>query len=307
MNVIFGVDVGGTEIKIGKFIDDKLMVKDVIATDVSNSGNNILSDIFKYLKAHLQKDEKLLGIGIGLPGPVKGNKVLGAQNLGWKVKDVVSEAREYFPQTLIRLSNDANAAALGESYYGAAKGFKNVVMLTMGTGLGGGLIINGHIYEGNNGSSGEVGHICIKKNGRKCSCGLNGCLEQYVSATGIVNTALELRLNKDTLLNKNDLTCKDVFDLAKKGDKIANEVVEEATDDLAIGIASICNTLNPELVVLGGGVSKAGNFLLEKVVSKFEKYAFYSIRNTSFTLATLGNDAGIYGCFHLIKEYFDEN
>lgn len=306
MKCIFGVDLGGTNIKIGKFIDDKLIKKYSIPTNTSDFGKNIIKDICLSINENLESDE-LVGIGIGVPGPAKSGKVYGAQNLGWKEVNVKEEISAYFPNILIEVVNDANAALFGEYYCGSAKGYPNVVMLTLGTGLGGGIIINGKIYEGSNGSSGEVGHISLVENGRSCTCGLKGCLEQYVSAVGILKTAYEMRLNKKTLLNKDDLTCKDVFDFAKNGDKIALDVVNDMSEKLARGAASICNTLNPDLLLLGGGVSRAGEFLLNRVKEKFKKYAFYSIKDTKIALASLGNDAGIFGSFYAVRSKLNEN
>lgn len=306
MKCIFGVDLGGTNIKIGKFVDDKLVKKYSIITDTSNFGKNIIKDICLSIKENLENDE-LVGIGIGVPGPAKFGKVYGAQNLGWKEVNVKEEINAYFPKTLIEVVNDANAALFGEYYCGSAKGYPNVVMLTLGTGLGGGIIINGKVYEGSNGSSGEVGHISLVENGRSCTCGLKGCLEQYVSAVGILKTAYEMRVNKETLLNEENLTCKDVFDFAKNGDKVSLDVVNDMSEKLARGAASICNTLNPDLLLLGGGVSKAGEFLLDKVKEKFKRYAFYSIKDTKIALASLGNDAGIFGSFYAIRSRLDEN
>lgn len=306
MKCIFGVDLGGTNIKIGKFIDDKLIKKYSIDTDTSYDGKNIIKDICLSIKENLENDE-LIGIGIGVPGPAKCGKVYGAQNLGWKEVNVKEEINAYFPKALVEVLNDANAALFGEYYCGSAKGYPNVVMLTLGTGLGGGIVIDGKIYEGSNGSSGEVGHISLVENGRSCTCGLKGCLEQYVSAVGILKTAHEMRVNKETLLNKEDLTCKDVFDFAKNGDKVALDVVNDMSEKLARGAASICNTLNPDLLLLGGGVSKTGEFLLNRVKEKFKKYAFYSIKDTKIALASLGNDAGIFGSFYAIRSRLDEN
>ena len=303
---IFGIDVGGTQIKIGKFVNDELVLKFAIDTDTSDEGKNIISDIGKVIRDNLG-DCELLGIGVGIPGPVHKGIVLGAQNIGWEIVDAKSLLEEEFPGTTIELMNDANAAVLGEYYCGSAKGYPNIVMLTLGTGVGGGIIINEKVYEGANGSSGELGHLQMEKGGRPCSCGLHGCLEQYVSATGVLKTAHIFREGKDTLLNKENLTCKEVFDFAKAGDKVAMDVVEDMTEKLAIGCADICNTLNPDLLLIGGGVSRAGDFMLDKVKEKFLDYSFYSIRNTEFKIASLGNDAGIYGDYFAVKRKINEN
>ncbi len=308
MKCIFGIDLGGTQIKIGKFIDGKLVLKYAIDTDVSDNGKNIINDICVTIEKNLNSDT-LIGIGIDVPGPVKDGWVLGAQNIGWKSVNVKEEISNRFPNVLVEVLNDANAALYGEYYCGGAKGYKNVVMMTLGTGLGGGIIIDGKVYEGANGSSGEIGHICIDKNGRDCTCGLKGCVEQYTSAVGILRTANEMRKScgKETMLNKENLTCKDVFDFAKLGDEFALEVIEDVTDKLAIGAAAVCNTLNPDLMLVGGGVSKAGEFLLERLEKKFKKYAFYSVRDTKFALAKLGNDAGIFGSFYSVWCKVDES
>lgn len=305
MKCIFGVDVGGTQIKVGKFIEGELVLKYSIDTDSSNNGEKIFDEVCRSIMNTLGDDE-LVGVGIGVPGPVLENKVLKAHALGWSVIDVKKKINCYFPNAFVKVLNDANAAAYAEVTNGAAKGYNNVIMLTIGTGLGGGTIINGKIYEGSNGSSGEIGHICLERNGRSCNCGLHGCLEQYASAKGIVRTAIEKRENKNTLLNKDCLTCKEIFEFAKIGDKVACEVVEEFSEQLAIGCADICNVFNPELILLGGGVSEAGNFLLDKVKRKFSDFAFHTMKNTEFALANLGNDAGIYGNYYAVRCLLDE-
>ena len=256
--IIFGIDLGGTQIKFGKFDLNNLLDKFAIDTDISDEGTHIIPNICSTIKDHLKPSEELIGVSIGVPGPVLKGVVLGAQNINWLEVDVIKEINKFFPNIIVNVLNDANAALLGEVGFGSAKGYSNAILLTLGTGLGGGILIDGKVYEGANGSSGEVGHICLEKNGRECTCGLKGCLEQYVSATGIVKTAMELKSGKISCLNDHPFTAKDVFDYAKEGDEVALEVVERVTDDLAIGVASICNTLNPEVVLLGGGVSKAG-------------------------------------------------
>lgn len=298
MKVIVGVDIGGTEIKVGKFSDGKLIDKKSLKTDISNYGSNIIKDIFVAVDNMVGQDN-LVGLGIGVPGPVAKGKVLGAQNLGWEEVDLISKVKNHYPNIKVAIINDANAATFGELAYGSAQGYHSVVMLTLGTGVGGGIVINDQLLEGATGSAGEVGHIKVEGNNpRHCTCGLFGCLEQYASATGVVKTALELRKDKVTLLHKANLTCKDVFDFAQAGDEISMMVVEQMTDYLASGCATIADVVNPEVIILGGGVSKAGEYLREKVASKFKKVCFYSVKNTKFTLATLGNDAGIYGAMH---------
>lgn len=305
MKIIFGVDLGGTQIKFGKFSLDKMIEKYSIDTDVSDNGTHIIPDICKSIKENI-KDDELVGISIGVPGPVKNGIVIGAENINWGVINVYQEVRKFFPDVIIKVLNDANSALLGENYLGSAKGFSDVLMLTLGTGVGGGILINGKVYEGANGSSGEVGHICLEKNGRKCACGLYGCAEQYVSATGIVKTALEYREGKETLLNKDDLTCYDIFQFAKINDKVALDVVNKYIDDLAIICNDVATSFNPELILIGGGVSKAGDFLLNKLKEKYLEHTFYTVKDTKFALAILGNDAGIIGDFYAIRSEINE-
>ena len=298
MKVIVGVDIGGTEIKVGKFNDGQLIEKKSIKTDTTDYGSRIIKDIFQVVDELLGQDT-LEGIGIGVPGPVVKGIVLGAQNLGWDEIDLTSKVKNHYPHAHVAIVNDANAATFGEVAYGSAKGYHHVVMITLGTGVGGGIVIHDQLLEGFSGSAGDVGHIRVQEtNPRRCSCGLFGCLEQYASATGVVKTAYELRKGKNTRLNKPNLTCKEVFDFAKEGDEVSIQVVESMTDYLASGCATIADVVNPEVIILGGGVSKAGPYLCEKVANKFKKLCFYSVRNTKFMLATLGNDAGIYGAMH---------
>lgn len=295
MNCIFGIDIGGTEIKIGKFYDDKLVLKTSIKTNTSENGKFILNDIFNKIDELLEEDH-LVGIGVGVPGPVVNGVVLGAQNIGWGKVDAASIINERYPGISVKILNDANAAALGEMASGGARKYKSFVFMTIGTGIGGGIVINGQLVEGNNGSTGEIGHIRVGfENTRKCTCGLYDCIETYASATGIVRTANELKVDRKTKLNDVEITAKNIFDVAKLGDEVALEVVEIMVEKLSSAIAAIANTVNPEAIVIGGGVSKAGEFLLSRLEKRFKELAFYSVRNTEFALATLGNDAGIYG------------
>lgn len=300
MKFIMGIDIGGTEVKLGKFIGGELVTKYSLKTDISNYGNNIINDIFLAIDS-LSSSDKLVGVGIGVPGPVLNGKVLGAQNLGWEEVDLASEFHQRYRDIKVVVLNDANAATYGELAYGAASGYHSLVMLTLGTGIGGGIVINDQLLEGATGAAGEVGHLRVSEvNPRHCTCGLFGCLEQYASATGVLKTAYELRKDQETALNKPNLTCKEVFDYAKLGDAVALSVVESMTDYLASGCASIADIVNPEIILLGGGLSKAGEFLRAKVEKKFKNLCFYAVNKTKFALATLGNDAGIYGAMHAV-------
>lgn len=302
MKCIIGVDIGGTKIKLGKFYDNQLILKEDMKTNKKDKGKYILNEVYTKVDELVGNDE-LIAIGIGVPGPVVDGVVLGAHNLGWKEKDIKSEVIQHFPGIKCTVLNDANAATLGEMAYGGGKGYKDFVFITLGTGIGGGIVINNELIEGSTGSCGEIGHIRVGfENQRKCSCGLYDCVEQYASATGVVKTAEVFRINRDTKLNKIPLTSKNVFDLAKTGDEVACEVVDNMVEKFATSLSQIANTINPEAFVIGGGVSKAGSFLLDKLDKRFKQLAFFSVRDVKFELAKLGNEAGIYGNMYRVSQ-----
>lgn len=317
-NWIAGVDLGGTTTKIAFVtMDGEIVHKWEIPTDNSNEGQNITANIAKAIneKLHLvgRTNDHLLGIGMGAPGPVdyKTGIILNTVNLGWKDNFPLKESLEAATSLPAAIENDANCAALGEMWKGAGNGAKDLVCVTLGTGVGGGVITNGNIVQGVNGAAGEIGHItAIPFGGAPCNCGRTGCLETVASATGIVRLAMaELSAGgppKGELAMKfagnGSVTAKDVFDAARNGDDLAKKVLDKVTFHLGFVLASIANTLNPEKIVLGGGVSKAGAILLHSVREYFEKYAFSSVKNsTQLTLATLGNDAGVLGAAWIIK------
>ena len=305
MKCIMGFDVGGTNIKIGKFLfdDEKhdyvLSENYYIKTIIGENEQAILEQIRTEIDKNIN-DCELVGVGIGIPGPVKDGIVLKAQNINWEIVNVKEELGKFYPDVHFTVLNDANAATLGEWYYGSKEHVPNMVFVTLGTGIGGGIVVNGKLLEGANGSAGEIGHIKIFPfNGRPCTCGLVGCIEQYASATGIAITARGMVKNGPTSLKrKYHLNAKDVFDEAKKGDAIALEIVDKTCYYLAIALSAIANTINPNKIVIGGGVSKNGDFLLDCIKKHFEKLSFYSVKDTEITLATLFNDAGIYGCLY---------
>lgn len=296
MNVLYGIDIGGTTIKIGKFSKNKLLNKYSIPTKLSSNPLVVIEDIKKVITTSL-KNDSLIGMGVAVPGPVKNGLVLGAQNILWGEVELAKLLNKAFPNTKVAIINDANAACLGEWCFGSGQKQPNLVFITLGTGVGGGIVVDSKMIEGKNGSTGELGHIVIDPyKGRNCTCGLKGCLETYASATGITLTGRQMKKGKLTTLNNYEkLTSKIIFDEAKNGDKISKEVVDYTSYHLAVGIASICNTLNPDVVVIGGGVSKAGSYFLDKIKNDFSKLAFYSVRETDIVLASLGEDAGIYG------------
>jgi glucokinase len=306
----FGIDLGGTAVKLGYYhTSGKLLDKWEIPTDTSENGANILKDIAASVENYMAQNriprDKIIGIGIGVPGPVdkKGN-VNRCINLGWGVFNIENElsALTGFP---VKAANDANVAALGECWQGAAKGFENVVMLTLGTGVGGAVILDGQILHGSHGAAGEVGHMVMDPTEKEpCGCGKYGCAEQYCSATGIVRVAkryLKMSFDPSVLREIDPLTCKDVFDAAAAGDAGAKDILDQVYGYLAKLCADICAVVNPEVIVIGGGVSKAGNVLIDGVNAHFEKFAFHAVRNVRFVLATLGNDAGTCGAFRLIQ------
>jgi glucokinase len=291
-----------------------------IPTDNTNEGKNITINIAKAidekLKEHGQTKDNLIGIGMGAPGPVNYEKgiVLNVVNLGWPNNYPLKESLETATSLPAAIENDANSAALGEMWMGAGNGARDLVCVTLGTGVGGGVIAGGSVVQGINGAAGEIGHItAIPSGGAPCNCGKTGCLETVASATGIVRLArMELAKGLESELSAKNaengtITAKDVFDAARSNDELAQSVLNDVSFHLGFVLASIANTLNPEKIVLGGGVSKAGDILLNQVQSNFEKYAFSAVRDsTKLALATLGNDAGVLGAAWLIKNKLNQ-
>lgn len=306
----FGVDVGGTSIKLGFFaMDGELIEKWEIPTRKVKKGRYILPDISEAILAKLKEHNlslvDLVGVGMGLPGPVdKNGMVQGCVNLGWGLVDAARELTDLLGVP-VKVANDANVAALGEAYKGAAEGIDSSIMVTLGTGVGGGIIRNGKIVAGSHGAAGEIGHICVEESlAVFCNCGKSGCLEQFASATGIVRMAQELLQNSEepsSLRKYKRLSAKRVFDMAAKGDELSLELVAEVGRILGKALANISCIVDPDRIVIGGGVSKAGELLLQAVREGYQKYAFHACKDTEIVLASLGNDAGIYGCAALIS------
>ena len=305
----FGIDVGGTSVKCGLFnTDGTLLEKWEIPTRTENKGENILPDVAETIKAkiaekNIDKDD-IEGVGIGIPGPINSKgEAACAVNLYWgftPVAQILSDLTGLKAQA----GNDANVAALGEAWKGAAAGSQNVIMVTLGTGVGGGIIIDGKIVAGSHGAGGEIGHaLVVRDEAEKCNCGNHGCLEQYASATGIVRVAGRMLAASDddsTLRELQNITAKDVLDAFKAGDAVAQELVEEVGRILGGALGSIAVVIDPEMFVIGGGVSRAGQILLDAVQKYFKERVFKSCQETKFVLASLGNDAGMYGCAKMI-------
>ena len=307
----FGVDLGGTTVKIAFFDEAGTMLdKWEIPTITANCGRQILPDIAAAILAYISEKSipktQLLGIGIGVPGPVDDDgNVNRCSNLGWGVFNIHQElgALTGLP---VKAGNDANLAALGEAWRGGGTGCDNMIFATFGTGVGGGIVVNGKPINGVHGAAGEIGHLTVERDETEmCTCGKYGCVEQYCSATGIVRLAKK-RLAADKTASSlraiSPLTCKDVFDAGKDGDALALAVLEQVYMYMGQFLASVCCVTDPEIVVLGGGVSKAGLPLLEGAKRYFDKYIFHASKTIRFALASLGNDAGAYGAFKLILD-----
>ncbi|MCD8299557.1 MAG: ROK family glucokinase [Clostridiales bacterium] len=311
----FGVDIGGTTVKMGLFeADGTLCDTWEIPTRTENNGESILGDIAESVLETIRKKdilpEQVEGIGMGVPGPVGADgTVYKCVNLGWGIFNVEQEmqALSGFPA---KAGNDANVAALGEMWMGGGKGYRDMVMVTLGTGVGGGIILDGKIVPGFNGAAGEIGHIPVRDDEPEaCGCGKHGCLEQYASANGVARMAnLYLKENKcESSLRgvaPEDMTSKEVFDAAKAGDAVALQIADDFGKILGRALAQISCVINPQAFVLGGGMAKAGDIVTEAVRKYYVQYAFHAARGTLFKLATLGNDAGIYGG---VKMILDEN
>lgn len=302
---LIGIDVGGTTVKIGKFLHTGEMINSYeIKTDTSDNGKNILFDIYRSLLDREEDLNEIIGYGFGVPGPVTNNIVTQCVNLGWENYDIRERFGAMVQNNNIFVNNDANVAALGELFGGAAKGKKDVVMMTLGTGLGGGVIANSIPVEGHDGAGGELGHMIVDiHNGRQCNCGSKGCLETIASATGIVREFKQLRdeLTMPSILDKRKyISAKAVMDAAKDGDQLSVNTVDNVAFFLGYACHIISITTNPEVIVIGGGVSRAGSFLLYKIVNEFREYKFSAVKETKIVLAELGNDAGMYGAALLV-------
>ena len=314
---LIGIDLGGTTIKFGILTTaGEIQQKWSVETNIMDDGSHIVPDIIESINHHLaiynMPKEQFVGIGMGTPGTVdlQAGTVIGAYNLNWKTTQNVKKEIEQGTGISFVVDNDANVAALGERWKGAGNNSDEVVFVTLGTGVGGGVISNGQLLHGQ-GAAGEIGHMNVHPNGYLCTCGGHGCLETYTSATGVVHIARDKAEEfagesqlKRSLDNGVDITSKDVFDLAKQNDTLALSVVDEVCYYLGFACANIAALTNPEYIVIGGGVSAAGDFLLTRVATYFEKFAFPTIKNTThLRLAELCNDAGLIGAASLALKF----
>ena len=309
MNYCFGVDIGGTTVKIGLFEETGTIVeKWEIPTNTLADGEAILPDIAFSLKTKIEErklsEEDILGIGVGVPAPVTAEGIVnGSANLGWKYKEVKKEMEE-LTGLKAYIGNDANVAALGEMWKGGGAGEKNMIMVTLGTGVGGGIIVNDKVIAGAHGAGGEIGHAHVDDSITfPCNCGAYGCLEQIASATGIARIAREALAATDApsvMRKEENVTAKTVFDAVKENDVIAIQVAERFGSCLGKALASFAVVADPEIIVIGGGVSKAGPVLLDYIIPTYKRYAFSGCKDTKFELAKLGNDAGIFGAAKLV-------
>ena len=308
----FGIDIGGTSVKVAFFDENgEMKCKWEIPTRSEGGGEQILPDIAATVETFLQQNrlskDSILGIGVGVPGPVSREGVVNkCVNLGWGVFNIEQELSQ-LTELPVKAGNDANVAALGEYWMGGGQGYESLVMATLGTGVGGGIILDGKILYGARGAAGEIGHMVLDRNETEpCGCGKLGCAEQYCSATGVVRMAKRYMATDDrpSMLRGREITCKEIFDAAAAGDAVAAAALETVYARMAEFCANLANAFDPAVIVLGGGVSKAGEVLVEGIKRHFPKYVFHAMADMPFVLATLGNDAGAYGAFKLVLDEY---
>lgn len=314
---LIGVDLGGTTCKFAILAaDGEVQQRWSITTNILDEGSHIVPDIIDSINEHIalydMKPSDFVGIGMGTPGSVdiENGTVTNAFNLNWKTTQYVKRDIEAGTQIPFRVDNDANCAAMGERWQGAGDNADDVVLVTLGTGVGGGIVANGQLLHGVAGGAGEIGHASVNPHGYQCNCGSIGCLETVASATGVVRVARDMAEEfagdselKKTLDDGDEISSKMVFDLAKAGDKLALMVVDKVCFYLGYAMGNLADTLNPRYIIIGGGVSAAGDFLLSRVIETFNRYTFKTVRDTTeLRLATLGNAAGVIGAASLVRE-----
>ncbi|GAE32330.1 ROK family protein [Halalkalibacter hemicellulosilyticus] len=311
---LIGVDLGGTQIRAGLFTElGDLIKRESTLTQAEEGPDSVIKRLISLVErvsdetVKIEGKQAILGIGIGSPGPldVFQGTILSPPNLpGWVNIPLRKILEEHF-NVPVYLNNDANAAALGEYYFGAGKGKRNMVYMTISTGVGTGILDNGHLLLGVNGSSAEVGHMSLNPDGPVCGCGNRGCLEAYTSGTGIMNRTKE-RLRESSvdsiLREKSTITSKDVFDAAKRNDELALEIVEETRTYLGVGLVNVIHLYNPELIIFGGGVSKVGDYLFNPSIEFAREKAMKPLADhLQFKMAQLGDDVGLIGAAALVK------
>jgi glucokinase len=309
MKYYIGVDLGGTNTKIGILDENgEILIKETIKTfsekGMETTLNRIWGTIEKLMDQKEIGKENMCGIGIGIPGPVINEEIVAFfANFDWEVNINISELMGKISGIPTKLENDVNMIAVGESKFGAGKGSTSSITVALGTGVGGGIVVNSKLISGMNGAGGEIGHIKLVEDGKLCGCGQRGCFEAYASATGVIREAKSrLAVNKNNLLYKSldgnleKLEAKDVFDCAKAGDGFSMEIVNYVGNYLGMGIGNLLNVINPEVIILSGGVALAGEILLDVVKDKLKKYAMpVTLNKLEIKLGELGNDAGIKG------------
>ncbi len=308
---VIGVDVGGTSVKLGLFSTaGELLEKWEIPTRTQQGGADILPDIAESVKNKLTEMniafERVEGVGIGVPGPVDSDSVVHkCINLGWGLVNVKQEMARLLPGVAkVAAGNDANVAALGELWKGGGEGFRSAVMVTLGTGVGGGVALDGRIIAGANGGAGELGHFTVEPAETEvCACGKKGCLEQYASANGIVHMAKKMLAQSEkpsALRQPDNFSAKELCQLAEQGDQLAVEVLERFGEYLGRALSYVACVVDPDVFIIGGGMSRAGSLITDVVQKYYRTNAFHVSAGTQIALARLGNDAGIYGCAKMI-------
>ena len=313
MNYYVGIDLGGTNTKIGLLDEDGNILFSTIVKTESEQGFEKtierLSNILKIQVSNLNISFKnVAGVGLGVPGPVANGRIVKFwANFPWPVNvDLAAEFEKHLGVP-VKVDNDVNVITLGEMWKGGGRGYKNVLGLAIGTGIGGGVVVNGKLVSGKNGAGGEVGHIKVERDGKLCGCGQEGCWEAYASATGLVREAKSrLTVNKNNLLYERtkdrEVEAKDIFDAARDGDEFSLNLVDYEAEFIALGIGNLLNVLDTDVVVVGGGIALAGDILFDKINEKLRKYAMLStLEGLKIVPAELGNDAGIYGAAYLVK------
>lgn len=316
MKYYAGVDLGGTNTKIGIIGEDgSILERNSIKTDSIRGMEDTMMRIWKEIESLWERAGKLSGelsgIGIGIPGPVMDQETVGFfANFPWEANINLARVMEEISGVRTKLENDVNVIAMGEAKFGAGRGSKSSITIALGTGVGGGIIVNERLISGIAGAGGEIGHMKLVEDGLLCGCGQKGCFETYASATGIIREARSrLSVNKQNMLYEKiegrpeDLEAKDIFDCAKAGDEFSKEIVEYAANYLAMGMGNLLNIINPEMIILSGGVALAGDILTERVEKNLKKYAMpVTLKDLKISLGELGNDAGIKGSIALFVQ-----